>query len=235
MWTRVLRATYIALTIKATDSATLKRTGLLLTLVETLENLQSQPDEFAAEAQRSIDGADLGGPDPRFLTEICARVRDPEPLTAAEWLMLTSLGELAEILESGWRRFYEPISHGYPDLALKLQTLRTTLQPVPFAAALGKLSHEWPVGNDRIFDRIAVAFIRVCAMMGSLDATGDVYHHVAMLLSFECEFLSVWMAGSCLKLQSIAGSIDLSELSEEQYACMRMLDQFSSLQGIPWG
>jgi len=234
MWTRVLRETYVALTA-VTPAAALRHAGLLLSLLENLENLQSEPAAFLEVVHRSLDESGLGSSAPAFLSELAARVEGPLPLGPGEWLMLVALGELTELVESGWEPFYHPISDGEADLASKLQALRAALRLVPLETALRKLAREWRISKDRILNRVAIAFIRVCAMLEILDVTGDIYRQVAILLSFEGDFLSVWIAGACLKVKAIAGSIDLSELSEEQYSCMRMLDQFSSLQGIPWG
>jgi hypothetical protein len=90
-------------------------------------------------------------------------------------------------------------------------------------------------GKVRTFDHVAIAIIRACAMNGVVDKTGDLYRRMSSLLSFERDFFSVWIAGACLKLQSISGTMDLDEMTEEQYRCMRMLDQFAYLPGIPWG
>jgi len=235
MWMRVLRLIYSTLAEGVAAKEALERTRLLLALVENLECLQSQPGEFAEPALRALDDVGLGASEPTFLLALDARVRGSESFEAVDWLVISCLGELAELLEFGWKPFYEPIAAEYPALASKLNALRGSLQAISFAHALEKLAREWQVGKDRDFDHVAIALIRVCAMIGTLDATGELYRHVASLLSFEREFFTVWTAGACLKLQVISGSMDLSELTDEQYGCMRMLDQFSSLPGIPWG
>jgi hypothetical protein len=235
MWNDVLRTIYAALRRSGAAEPDLERAGVLLSLSEDLGSLQSQPDEFALTVQRAIDASELGHRDSKFLDEINVRMHGHALFTASELFVMASLGELAEMLESGWAQFYEPISHGYTELNSRLELLRESLGTPAFGAALGKLSLQWKVGDDRIFDWTAMTFVRVCAMIGVVDPTGALYRDIATLLSLKQEFLTVWLAGACLKVKAIAGSFDLADMTDEQYACMKMLDRFTSLQGISWG
>ena len=89
-------------------------------------------------------------------------------------------------------------------------------------------------GADPGFDAAALLFVRACALVGIYAKTA-LCRKVAERLSPAERFLTVFLAATCLKLPVFTQLLDLAELSDEQYDCMLLLDNFQYLPGSSWG
>jgi hypothetical protein len=100
---------------------------------------------------------------------------------------------------------------------------------------LEELLAQMVIPETSSFARVAaLMFIRSCAA-GSILGERALYVQVLSLCSLSQELVEVYLAASIIKLDSVATLVGYSNLSDEQFACLSLLDMFNYLAGVRIG
>ncbi|MBD2766823.1 hypothetical protein IC235_02825 [Hymenobacter sp. BT664] len=232
MWTRVLNLIHVDLTISLADQMKAQRLERIYQLLKYAESIQSEPAETAPMLLHTVE---------QFLQEeqiilgLGNKLKTDAEISVDEWLLLSYLIMLREVLESGWEQFYRIIFSVYPELGQCVEKVRFFLKKLPFSEGLQKLANGWAEpGIDNKYDLAALIYIRSCTLI-DIYWQRSVYEKVSNFLDLDKSFLLVFLAAACLKIDGIASKTDISTWSDSQYACMFMMDTFHFLPGTSWG
>ncbi len=232
MWTRVLDLIHIELTTSLADEMKAQRLERICQLLKYTENIQSEPAETAPMLLKRAKQFFQEEP---IIWELGYKLKTDKEISVDEWLLLSYLIMLREVLESGWEQFYKIIFSVYTELGQSLEKIRLFLRKLPFSEGLQKLAKGWAEpGINTQYDIAALIYIRSCALINIYGETA-LYEKVANNLEFDKKFLLVFLAAACLKVDGVASIIDISTWSDSQYACMFMMDTFHFLPGTSWG
>jgi hypothetical protein len=232
MWTRVLDLIHIELTTSLADEMKAQRLERICQLLKYTENIQSEP---ADTAPMLLKRAKQFFQEEPIIWELGYKLKTDKEISVDEWLLLSYLIMLREVLESGWEQFYKIIFSVYTELGHYLEKIRLFLRKLPFSEGLQKLAKGWAEpGINNKYDIAALVYIRSCALI-NIYGEASLYEKVANNLEFDKKFLLVFLAAACLKVDGVASIIDISTWSDSQYACMFMMDTFHFLPGTSWG
>jgi hypothetical protein len=232
MWTRVLDLIHIELTTSLADEMKAQRLERICQLLKYTENIQSEPAETAPMLLKRAKQFFQEEP---IIWELGYKLKTDQEISVDEWLLLSYLIMLREVLESGWEQFYKIIFSVYTELGQSLEKIRLFLRKLPFSEGLQKLAKGWAEpGINNKYDIAALVYIRSCALI-NIYGEASLYEKVANNLEFDKKFLLVFLAAACLKVDGVASIIDISTWSDSQYACMFMMDTFHFLPGTSWG
>jgi len=233
MWTRVLDLIHIELTTSLADNQMkAQRLERICQLLKYTENLQSEPEETAPML---LNTAKQFFQEEQIIWELGNKLKTDKEISVDEWLLLSYLIMLREVLESGWEQFYKIIFSVYTELGYYLEKIRLFLRKLPFSEGLQKLAKRWAEpGINNKYDIVALVYIRSCALI-NIYGEVSLYEKVSNSLEFDKKFLLVFLAAACLKVDGVASIIDISTWSDSQYACMSMMDTFHFLPGTSWG
>ncbi len=232
MWTRVLDLIHIELTTSLADEMKAQRLERICQLLKYTENIQSEP---ADTAPMLLNTAKQFFQEEPIIWELGYKLKTDKEISVDEWLLLSYLIMLREVLESGWEQFYKIIFSVYTELGQDLEKIRLFLRKLPFSEGLQKLAKGWAEpGINNKYDIAALVYIRSCALI-NIYGEASLYEKVANNLEFDKKFLLVFLAAACLKVDGVASIIDISTWSDSQYACMFMMDTFHFLPGTSWG
>jgi hypothetical protein len=232
MWTRVLDLIHIELTTSLADEMKAQRLERICQLLKYTENIQSEPAETAPMLLKRAKQFFQEEP---IIWELGYKLKTDKEISVDEWLLLSYLIMLREVLESGWEQFYKIIFSVYTELGQDLEKIRLFLRKLPFSEGLQKLAKGWAEpGINNKYDIAALVYIRSCALI-NIYGEASLYEKVANNLEFDKKFLLVFLAAACLKVDGVASIIDISTWSDSQYACMFMMDTFHFLPGTSWG
>lgn len=232
MWTRVLDLIHIELTTSLADEMKAQRLERICQLLKYTENIQSEP---ADTAPMLLNTAKQFFQEEPIIWELGYKLKTDKEISVDEWLLLSYLIMLREVLESGWEQFYKIIFSVYTELGQYLEKIRLFLRKLPFSEGLQKLAKGWAEpGINNKYDIAALVYIRSCALI-NIYGEASLYEKVSNSLEFDKKFLLVFLAAACLKVDGVASQIDISTWSDSQYACMFMMDTFHFLPGTSWG
>jgi hypothetical protein len=214
------------------DTEAVELLNQLLHLVESAGNLQTQPSETAQEALDHFQRFNRSG---EWLSRLSENIRGGQILSVHEWLCLCDLAALKFLLTSGWDDYYAVIFEAYSDLGTEARAALARIERVPFHAAVDILERDWDTCRRTAgFETVALSFVRASGRIGALGTT-RLYQKVSDYLSFEREFLVVFLAAACFKAPAIASQAAIEKWTDSQYACMKLLDNFADLGDPAWG
>jgi|GEM_PF-3366591 len=232
MWTRVLDLIHIELTTSLADQMKVQRLERIFQLLKYTENIQSEPAEAAPMLLHTAKQFFQEEP---VILELGNKLTTDTNIAVDEWLLLSYLIMVREVLESGWEQFYNIIFSVYTELGQYLEKILFFLKKLSFSEGLQKLAKDWPEpGINNQYDVAALVYIRSCALI-HIYGEASVYEKVADNLAFDKEFILVFLSAACLKVDGVTSIIDISEWSDSQCTCLSMIDNFYFLPGASWG
>jgi hypothetical protein len=168
------------------------------------------------------------------LEKVQGKISTAGPFSAAEWIYLSYLANIADLLRHEWEEFYEsaPLPE---DVRKQGRAVLDLTGKVSFPQALQLLEKQWEDSAlDLKTETAALLYVRACAMMDTY-ADASLYTKIAERLSVTNHFLVVYLAACCLKRAAVSARVEVSSWTDSQYACLMLMDTFFSLYGAAWG
>jgi len=225
---RLLRLLHDRVRAQMTETEALEVERFLL-LLECVLDLQTRADEAAREILLRL--ATVGDLRDRIqqLRRNVAAGRKP---TACEGLLLTCFAVFKWALSD---EGYSVIFSEYPHVGAEIRRLLANIDKAPFSEAMVSVEKNWGgIDSDPEYDWIALAYIGACGRI-VFFASDDFYHKIAACLTCRSNFLLVILAAACFKIPAISLRVDIGSWTDEQYGCMRLLDNFRHLGETAWG
>lgn len=210
-----------------------KAAKLAFRLLEQLVGIQSETSSSMSDAENAL--ADFES-NRELLDAASRRVAGSAGASDSEWLSMVYLSELLYQLESRWDGYYVPVFRVYPEMGRRIDVVVRYLRAAPFSACLESLAATWrPEESEALRNTIASVYVATCAQRGAVEYSNEMSTAVVGRLRFSEPFFLTAVCAYCVRVLAACGRVDVRLMTQEQYDCMALLDNFYSGPEGAWG